>query len=211
VTGQHLYFHLNHPIRYVRVVGVVVAIDDLFERLAVVTVDDGSGATIELKIVRTPRTGPSILSTTSKTTIPNVEISSPFEVVVDSQCLDIGTVVKAKGTITEFRGIKQLDLKRLWVVSTTNEEVQAWTETAAFKLDVLSKPWHITAQQHKQIKEKIKSDKRKVQEYERRKAEHEAKKTEKLKEREAAIKRRESRMELRRKEEEKEMNRGALI
>jgi hypothetical protein len=200
VTGQHLYFYLNHPIRFVRIVGVVVAIDDLFERLAIVTVDDGSGATIELKIARIPPT--------------NVKISSPFgqfEVVVDHQRLAIGSVVKAKGTITEFREVRQLDLKRLWVITTTDEEAQAWAETAAFKLDVLSKPWHITSKQHKQIKDKIESDKRKTREYEKRKAEHEAKKKEKLKEQEVSMKQREIRLEMRRKKEEAEMNKGALI
>ena len=53
LPGQNIYFYLNHPIRFVRIVGVVVAIDDINLKYSALTLDDGSGATVELKIVRT--------------------------------------------------------------------------------------------------------------------------------------------------------------
>lgn len=134
-----------------------------------------------------------------------------FEVVVDGQPLDIGTVVKAKGTISEFRGIKQLELKRIWIVDTTNEEAQAWVETAAFKGEVLSKPWYLSTAERKQIKLKKRAEKKKLQEYEQRKTEHEAKKREQLKAREAYVAQREMKLEVRRRKEEIMMNAGALI
>jgi hypothetical protein len=209
-----LYFHLNHPIRYVRLVGVVVAIDDINLKYTVITIDDGSGANIELKIVRIPPAERNPVDTSSLTSLDNVKvISRPgiFEVVLDNLRLDIGTVVKAKGTISEFRGIKQLNLKRLWVVSTTNEEAQAWAETAAFKQEVLSKPWHLTSAEHRQIKAKIKSEKKKLQEYERRKSEHEAKKEEQRQAQELYLATREKKLEMRRRKEEVMMNAGALF
>ncbi|OJD36639.1 ob-fold nucleic acid binding domain [Diplodia corticola] len=46
------FYHLNHPIRFVRLVGTVVAIEDLGPRFVILTLDDGSGATLELKITR---------------------------------------------------------------------------------------------------------------------------------------------------------------
>jgi hypothetical protein len=213
-AGQHLYFHLNHPIRYVRLVGVVVSIDDINVKYTVLTIDDGSGANIELKIVRIPPAERNSVASSSKTTLKNVEVISPFgvfEVVVDSQKLDIGTVVKAKGTISEFRGIKQIDLKRIWVVATTDEEAQAWVETAAFKQEILSKPWHITSAEHKQIKAKIKSEKKRIQEYEQRKVEHEAKRQEQRHAHEVYLAQREQKLELRRRKEEVMMNAGALF
>lgn len=209
-----MYFHLNHPIRYVRLVGVVVAIDDINLKYTVVTIDDGSGATIELKIVRIPPAERNPVDTSSLTSLDNVKvISRPgvFEVVVDNLRLDIGTVVKAKGTISEFRGIKQLNLKRIWVVSTTDEEAQAWAETATFKQEVLSKPWHLTSAEHRQIKAKIKSEKKKLQEYERRKSEHEAKKEEQRQAQELYLATREKKLEIRRRKEEVMMNAGALF
>jgi hypothetical protein len=131
--------------------------------------------------------------------------------MVDNHRLDIGTVVKAKGTLSEFRSIKQVELKRVWVVATTNEEAQAWAETAAFKQEVLSKPWHLRSSKLKQIKDKMKSDKNKLQDYERRKAEHEAKKAEQMKAKEVYLAQREIKLETRRRKEEIMMNSGALI
>ncbi len=212
-TGQRIYFHLNHPIRFVRVVGVIVAIDDINSKYTVLTIDDGSGATIELKIVRIPPDEYNPVDSPSNTTITNVNVVSElgvFEVTVDNHCLDIGTVIKAKGTVSEFRGIKQLDLKRIWVVTTTNEEAQAWAETATFKQEVLSKPWHVSAKEGQKIKSKMKADKKKQQDYERRRAEHFAKKEEHQRARRIHMAQREEKLELRRRKEELIMNAGAL-
>ncbi|KAI0625889.1 OB-fold nucleic acid binding domain [Pyrenophora tritici-repentis] len=212
--GQRIYFHLNHPIRYVRVVGVIVAIDDINLRYTVLTLDDGSGRTIELKIVRLPPAERNPVDTSSNTELSNVDIISRcgiFEVVVDSQPLDIGSVVKAKCTISEFRGIKQLELKRVSIVSTTNEEAKAWAETAAFKQKVLSKPWHLSSTEHKKITHSIKSEKKKLQENERRTAEYEIKKEERRIAREAYDAKRDRKLETRRRKEEIVMNTGGLI
>lgn len=211
--GQNLYFHLNHPIRYVRLVGVVVAIEDINARYTTLTIDDGSNANIELKLVRIPPLDRTAGIASTKTTLKNVDVVSQFgvfEVMVEGHRLDIGTVVKAKGTISEFRGIKQLDLKRIRVVATTDEEAQAWEETATYKQGVLSKPWHLTSAEHKQIKAKIKSEKKKMQDYERRKAEHEVKKAEQNRAREASLVQREKKLEIRRRKEEVMMNASTL-
>ena len=206
--GQNIYFHLNHPIRFVRVVGVVVAIDDINLMLS------GAGATVELKIVRNSPEAQGAKFPTSTTTISNVNVISQFgvfEITVDHRSLDIGTVLKAKGTISEFRGVKQLELKRVQIVASTDEESQAWAETAAFKSTVLSIPWRITSAQHSEIKARIKADKKQAKEYDKRirdyqvkKAEYEAKKA--VHERQKELKR-----EARRRKEEAMMNVGSLI
>jgi len=154
------------------------------------------------------------VDTSSNTEIDNVGVISRlgvFEVTVDKQPLDIGSVLKAKCTISEFRGIKQLDLKRVSVVSTTNEEAKAWAETAAFKQQILSRPWHISSAEHKKIKHNIKAEKKQVLEYERRKAEYEVKKQEQKLAREAYHAQRERKLEARRRKEEVMMNGGALL
>lgn len=212
--GQNIYFHLNHPIRFVRVVGVVVAIDDINLMYSALTLDDGSGATVELKIVRNSPEAQGAKVPTSTTTISNVNVISQFgvfEITVDHRSLDIGTVLKAKGTISEFRGVKQLELKRVQIVASTDEESQAWAETAAFKSTVLSIPWRITSAQHSEIKARIKADKKQAKEYDKRirdyqvkKAEYEAKKA--VHERQKELKR-----EARRRKEEAMMNAGSLI
>jgi hypothetical protein len=221
LLGQRIYFYLNHPIRYVRVVGVVVAIDDINVKYTVLTLDDGSGATIECKIVRLAAEFYNSVESASNTMIENVNVISHlgiFEVTVDHEHIDIGTVIKAKGTISEFRGKKQLELKRVWLVRTTNEEVKAWAETAAYKREVLSVPWHISSAGHKKIKNDIKVEKKKTQEYEKLKAkqeqlraEHEAKRLEHRKARQEYLAKHEAKLEARRPKEEAMMNAGALV
>ncbi|KAI4638476.1 hypothetical protein J4E93_010030 [Alternaria ventricosa] len=212
--AQRIYFHLNHPIRYVRIVGVVVAIDDINLKYTALTIDDGSGATIELKIVRLPPAEQNPVDTSSDTKIKNLHIVSRFgifDVVVDGEALDIGTVVKAKCLISEFRGSKQLDLQRISVVKTTNEEAQAWVETAAFRQAVLSRPWRITSAEHKKIKHAIKAEKKIEQDNERLQAEYKVKKEERRLAKEAYLAQREKKLEARRRKEEVMLNSGALI
>ncbi|KAF1829141.1 hypothetical protein BDW02DRAFT_182736 [Decorospora gaudefroyi] len=212
--GQRVYFYLNHPIRFVRIVGVVIAIDDINLKYTVLTIDDGSGANIELKIIRIPPAIQDPVDTSSNTAIDNVNIISRcgvFDVTVDNQALDIGSVVKAKCTISEFRGIKQLELKRVSLIATTNEEAQAWAEAAAFKQDILSRPWHVSPEKQKEIEDSIKLREKKAQEYQKQRMKYEAKKREQRRKKELYYAQREERLELRRRKEEIEMNAGALI
>jgi hypothetical protein len=212
--GQNIYFYLNHPIRYVRVVGVVVVIDDITSKYSALTLDDGSGATIELKVVRRITDQHSSDSYPSNTLINNVNVISQlgvFEVTVDNVNVDIGTVLKAKGTISEFRGVKQLELRRVQIVSSTDEEAQAWAESAAFKATVLSNKWRITSAEHGVIKAKIKAEKKKAKEYDKRLREYEVKRDEYEAARAAHEAKREAKLEARRRKEELMMNAGALI
>lgn len=55
--------------------------------------------------------------------------------------VDVGTVVKVKGGIGEFRGTKQLCLERIAVVESTDAEVRAWEEGVRFRCEVLAGPW----------------------------------------------------------------------
>ncbi|PVI05147.1 hypothetical protein DM02DRAFT_651063 [Periconia macrospinosa] len=212
--SQRIYFHLNHPIRFVRLVGAVVAIEDINTKYTVLTLDDGSGATIDLTIVRLTPDIYNPVESPSNTVISNVNvISEPgvFHVTIDDHIVDIGTVVKAKGTISEFRGRKQVDLKRAWVVDTTNEEVQSWLETAKFKEEVLSKAWRITSAEHKRITGQMRAERKRTEEYERKKEAYEAKKREHRRARDEYLAKKEAKHEVRRLKEEKIMNHGALI
>ena len=197
-----------------RLVGVVVAIDDINVKYTTLTLDDGSGANIEVKIVRLTPGVYNQVESPSNTMIDNVNVASQpgvFEVTVDHQQVEIGTVIKAKATLSEFRGAKQLELKRIWIVSTTNEEVQAWAETAAFKQTTLSRPWHLSSAEHKRITGEIKSERKKIRDYERRKADYEAKKKEQRKAREEYLAQKEAKLVVRQRKENVMMNAGALL
>ncbi len=195
--GQNIFFHLNHPIRYVYLIGPVVAIDNVNDHFLLLEIDDGSGATLEVKITRiSPLNGrphprnksknnaqatrrhdggskaesgdtsdtddeldqdditsakapgataprPSI-TTTSETTIANLTITSTYgdhHVHLNNQEINIGTVLKLKGTLHVYRSTFQLTLLRAFIVYTTDEEAQAWNDYAHFCGNVLSRPW----------------------------------------------------------------------
>ena len=60
---------------------------------------------------------------------------------VDLQNVEIGSVVKIKGGIREFRGQRQISLERLSIVRSTAEETAAWAENSTFRREVLDRPW----------------------------------------------------------------------
>ncbi|OCL07937.1 hypothetical protein AOQ84DRAFT_354732, partial [Glonium stellatum] len=211
--GQRIYFSLNHPIRFVRLVGVIVAIDDINSKYTILTVDDSSGATIEVKIVRLAPEIANAVDCPSNTTVDNVNVVAElgvFEVVVDGCNLDIGTIIKAKCTISEFRGNKQLDLKRVSLVRSTDEEAQAWAEMAAFRQNVLAKPWVLSEEELKRIDKGLKVQRKKEKEYQRLKAEHEARKRARKEAWDQKMAEWEHKAEKKRRKEEAIMNYGAL-
>ncbi|KAF9741420.1 hypothetical protein PMIN06_006363 [Paraphaeosphaeria minitans] len=208
------YFYLNHPIRFIYLVGAIVAVNEINLRYTTLTLDDGSGDTLEVKIKRLLPELYNPVDSSSNTEVDNLDVLSGlgrFDVTVDGQIVDIGTVIKVKGTISEFRGFKQVELKRIWVVSTTDEEVKFWKALATFKKNVLGRPWHLSKAEGESIKKELKFEQRKRREYDRQKAVYEAKKMEQKKARAEYMAQKQAKYEIRRRKEEVMMNAGALI
>ncbi|KAL9605886.1 MAG: hypothetical protein Q9179_000950 [Wetmoreana sp. 5 TL-2023] len=160
--GQNLFFHLNHPIRWVRLVGVIVAFDAYPNRI-VMTLDDSSGSAIELFCRKETKHASAIDTTVDaygaiklngefKQSDDDLTCTTNEGYKVHLKDIDIGSVVKVKGGISEFRGEKQITLERIFLVRTTNEEASAWTENAIFYRDVLSKPWVVSEREQQQAK-----------------------------------------------------------
>lgn len=185
--GQNLYFVLNHPIKFVRLVGLIVDIELLGNgKYLLLCIDDGSGSTIECKteVRQAGRQGDAIGTSKVKEQWPSTTLVDSLDVhvslgttriEVEKQAVDIGTVVKAKGTIETFRQQRQLKLERIRIVKDTNEEAQAWKETAAYKIDTLSKPWVLTAAKKAEIDLKLVQEKAKEAEKEKKKRVKDAK------------------------------------
>ena len=123
--GQKIYFHLNHPIKWIRLVGVVVALDE-YEKRWIATVDDGSGATVEIACAKAvgklageesvngngagDGDGNAIGKGDGETT--TITITSTGQ-AIDLRAIEVGSVIKAKGGIGEFRGVRQMLLERI--------------------------------------------------------------------------------------------------
>ncbi|KAK5174205.1 uncharacterized protein LTR77_001285 [Saxophila tyrrhenica] len=206
--SQHIYFHLNHPIRYVRLVGLVVDIDVRVGKYILITLDDSSGACIEIKTeARVVRDGDGA-EWPSNTVLDNLDlvtgIGRPPSLLVDRKAVDIGTVVKVKGTIDTFRGTRQIQLERIWIVKDTNDEAKAWAETAEWKRDILGRPWVLSKAQRQamdaQAEREAREERQKAQKRRVRSAESERKREEK-----------ERRGEEKRRAREVKLDKGALV
>ena len=168
--GQNLYFVRNHPVRYVRLVGLVVGIELIANgKYLLLCLDDGSGATIECKVeVRKPKIEAKVDEQwPSNTFVDNLNVIADMglaAVSVDGTDVEVGTVVKAKGTVESFRDVRQLKLERIFVVKDTNAEVKAWKEATAWKAEKFAKPWVLTEREIGDLEKKLQVEK--VQEME---------------------------------------------
>ncbi|AEO64125.1 99926bca-d9f9-4247-a565-df7e8426406a [Thermothielavioides terrestris] len=133
--GQDVYFHLNHPIKWIRISGVVVAITER-EKKHFYTIDDGSGATLEC-VVNVPGTAAVEAAPNGKQN-PN---PNPNPLPVIDAPIDVGHVLDIKGSVGTFRKDKQIRAEKIVHLRTTEQEVAFWEKVAQLKRDVLSKPW----------------------------------------------------------------------
>ncbi|KAI0872134.1 hypothetical protein GGS24DRAFT_491694 [Hypoxylon argillaceum] len=147
-----VFFQLNYPIQWVRIIGVVVAIDD-YHGHRVYTIDDSTGQCIECtlaipttkndtilhrKAIESRATNQQIASaadtTKARTKDPTTTIPFPADA-------DVGTVLDIKGTVKLFRGQKQIGIQKATQVWSTNDEVLFWNKARDFRRDVLGQPW----------------------------------------------------------------------
>jgi hypothetical protein len=215
-TGQGLYFHLNHPIRFISLTAPILSIESITDRYTILELDDGSGSTIVVRITRLEKTQllANHVGNASNTTVENLNIISKigvFDVFVDGQKkLDIGTVIKVKAVIGEFRNVKQLELKRIYVIGTTGEEVKEWAEVARWKRDILCKPWVLAPERLRELDGEDTRERRKQRDAEKKKREYKKVKEEKLAKRREMGERHEAKAEKRRKVKADELSKGAL-
>lgn len=111
-------FWLNHPIRWVQVIGIIVALvqkenADTVLRIAFIPssdlVDDSSGATIELVISKEEH----------RRKMPDVEYDERQERLWKRRRkpghMDVGTLIKVKGEIQEKWNIRKINVMKLGI------------------------------------------------------------------------------------------------
>ncbi|KAK4545977.1 hypothetical protein LTR36_002541 [Oleoguttula mirabilis] len=205
--GQKIYFHLNHPIQFVTVVGLLVEIEGIADgKYTLLTLDDGSGECMVVKVRRRVLAKGDEAEYPSNTEVDNVDVHVNLAlpaVFLDNKPVGLGDVIKAKGTIDSFRGVRQLDLKRMFTVKDTNAEAQAWSQTAQWKRETLSQPWILTQSERDTVDENIRQEEKKDRERARRKKEWNAKISDKRR-------RHDEKQEIKRREKEAKYNDGAL-
>jgi hypothetical protein len=145
------FFHLNHPIRWVRIIGVVVAIDTYYGR-RIYTVDDSTGLCIECSVnIPTPKDSSDQKAAAQK---ESVDASAPA-LYPD---IDVGMVVDVKGSLNLFREQKQIKIGKMQHVRSTNQEVQFWNKIKVFRVDVLNQPWVLERKVLRRLEKENKAD-----------------------------------------------------
>lgn len=146
--GENFFFYNNLPIKWVRIVGSVVAIDE-FSGRRVFTLDDSSGRCIEAWVLlpssapgrpvpelQQISTGASVAVEAGKASVFRDPLSSsPYNDI------DIGHVLDVKGSLSSFKGQMQIKIEKLAVVKSTAHEIVLWQKKSKFQRDILHKPW----------------------------------------------------------------------
>ncbi|KAK0672084.1 hypothetical protein QBC41DRAFT_39557 [Cercophora samala] len=146
--GQDVYFYLNHPIKWARIAGVVVAIQDFAHRI-IYTIDDSSGATIEC-VVATPPQYPAVTNYKNPRD-PNTSVDGSPLPKTDGP-IDIGHVIDIKGGISVFRDVKQIRAEKVTHLRTTEQEAVFWGKIALLRKEVLCRPWVLDAKEVRRLR-----------------------------------------------------------
>jgi len=132
-------------------VGVVVTHEDYFEKFYLFTIDDSSGATIEVNC-RKPQPQLQTTNTTTSNDTPTTQDASLLELASSVGALSIGTVVQVKGTLSMFRSTRQLQLERITVVRDTAHEMRLIAARTKTLDEVLREPWLVSASTQKRLR-----------------------------------------------------------
>ncbi|TLD06202.1 uncharacterized protein PgNI_08244 [Pyricularia grisea] len=164
-TGQDLYFHINHPIKWVRIAGVIVAIDEYNSR-RIYTVDDGSGVNMECVTtvaVAKPAAGEAATGTTATASTTTALGYGAFQPRQHTNPripndLDVGQVVEVKGGVSTFRDARQIKVESVAVLRSTRQEVEFWRRTTELRDTVLARPWTLRRRDVRRCRKEAESE-----------------------------------------------------
>ncbi|KAK1972034.1 OB-fold nucleic acid binding domain-containing protein [Colletotrichum sublineola] len=143
---QNFYFHKNLPIKWARIVGIVVAIDD-FPGRRIYTVDDSSGACIECVVAL--KTPPLSDASAPKPDTRGWSSGNRPQPQPPADCMDVdvGSVVDVKGGLAAFREEMQIKIEKVRILRSTEQEVALWERRTRFRNEVLLQPWVLSQKQ----------------------------------------------------------------
>ncbi|PHH68407.1 hypothetical protein CDD82_574 [Ophiocordyceps australis] len=153
--GENFFFYNNLPIKWVRLVGVVVAIDDFAGR-RVYTVDDSSGACAQA-VITMPSTVAGMKGDESKHVAPGLH-----------QDIDVGAIVDVKGSLYMFRQEKHVRVEKMAQLRCTQQEVALWERRTKFRRQVLEKPWILQRRDIRRCRKEVENSARGTRRHERK-------------------------------------------
>lgn len=174
-TGQGIFFYNNHPIRFVSLLGIIVARTEV-PRRTILTLDDSSGGCVDVVVLKKSvptkpgtGTGPGTGDGDRSGAEP-IHQSTTANTPLDISDLHPQTVVKVKGTLSVFRGTVQIQLERYFTVRDTNTEMRFLDQRVRFLVEVLASPWVLSSEEVEVLKDEREEEEVRV-DGERRRAE----------------------------------------
>lgn len=147
ISGEDFYFHRNLPIKWIRAVGPIAAIDE-FGSKRVFTIDDSSGKCIEAVVnIQLPsavkgasgtlqyQCGATAGEAAKSSVLEVLNVPKPFD------HFDVGDVVDVKGGLSTFRDERQIKIEKMVIVKSTAQETVLWQKRSKFRREVLNTPW----------------------------------------------------------------------
>ncbi|RDW90344.1 OB-fold domain-containing protein [Aspergillus mulundensis] len=205
-----LFFYQNHPIRFVSLVGIIVARTDV-PRRTILTLDDSTGATVDVVVLKSDTTTsvPAAATAESKTKDDadadappkEMHLTPTTQTSIDITPLQPGKLFQIKGTLSTFRSLNQIQLERFFPVPDTKAEMRFVEARLRFLVEVLSVPWALGEEDIEGLRVQADNEGRKIEEEQERhkrrgrkraeREERERRRAEKLWEQEEAIRDRE--------------------
>ncbi|KAL4777457.1 hypothetical protein BDW60DRAFT_3350 [Aspergillus nidulans var. acristatus] len=210
-----LFFYQNHPIRFVNLVGIIVARADV-PRRTILTLDDSTGATVDIVVLKSD--SPSIpAAATAESKAKNdtdvdskdgaqkeMHLTSTTQTPIDITPLQPGKLFQIKGTLSTFRSTNQVQLERFFPVPDTKTEMRFVEARMRFLVEVLSVPWALDEEDIESLRMQADEEGRRIDDEQtrhRRRArkraereERERRRIEKLWEQEEVVREREGRI-----------------
>ena len=165
--GQSWYFHLNHPLRHVSLLGIITSISFFgpTSRYLIVNIDDGSGRSVECKsevldaavsrgnVEGKEEDGDVTSEPRLRTTTEQVRVHSVWRhVLLAGLPLEEGMLLKVKGVPSSFRDTTQLRWLRASIVKSTDVEAAWWASYAETVRTTLAHPWVVTERIAKRVR-----------------------------------------------------------
>ncbi|KAE8355309.1 hypothetical protein BDV28DRAFT_129323 [Aspergillus coremiiformis] len=185
---QSTFFYLNHPIRFVSLVGIIVARTEYPTR-TILTIDDSSGATIDVIVLKAPVADDDNSQSVRggkggnpQSTYATEHVAATNKTTLDTAVLVPGTVVRIKGTLSVFRGAMQIQLERVSAIRDTNAEMRFLDQRSRYLVEVLSVPWRLPEVEIERLRyeadeeeERLEEEQERIKRRQRRRIEREEK------------------------------------
>ncbi|PYH44870.1 OB-fold domain-containing protein [Aspergillus saccharolyticus JOP 1030-1] len=164
---QATFFHLNHPIRFIAIAGIITSRTE-YPRVTILTLDDSSGATMDIVVLKADPAAVAAPELPQASAEPEQQqqyhhISPTTHHPINITPLVPGTLALLKGTPSTYRQTVQLQLERCSPLHTTSAEMRFLDQRTRTRVEVLSTPWVLGADEVGRLRREADAEEERVE------------------------------------------------